>query len=119
MPDSFGQTIRQSREGLGHTLREFAAIVGINFTYLSKLETDNADYPPSTKVIKCLAKNLNLPEDRLAQLAGRIDPETWQIFLDLMQQYPDMSLLLRRMRSPLLLPISKSTSRQKAAQLLG
>ena len=67
-------------------------------SYLSKLENDHADYPPSKEVIQSLAKHLNLDEQELTQLAGRIDPEDAEIFRDLIKQYQEMPVLLRRMR---------------------
>lgn len=95
---TFGKLIRQARKDLEYSQRELAKLIGVNFTYLSKLENDHADYPPSLEVIQSLAIHLDLDEAELTQLAGRINPEDTEIFQDLFKQYQDMPVLLRRMR---------------------
>lgn len=95
---TFGKLIRQARREQEYSQRELAKLVGVNFTYLSKLENDHADYPPSKEVIQSLALHLNLQESELVRLAGRINPEDTEIFQDLFKQYQDMPVLLRRMR---------------------
>ena len=95
---TFGKLIRKARREREYSQRELAKLVGVNFTYLSKLENDHADYPPSKEVIQSLAKHLNLDETELAQLAGRINPEDAEIFQDLFKQYQEMPVLLRRLR---------------------
>jgi transcriptional regulator with XRE-family HTH domain len=95
---TFGKLIRQARREQEYSQRELAKLVRVNFTYLSKLENDHADYPPSKEVIQSLAKHLNLDETELTQLAGRINPEDAEIFQDLFKQYHQMPVLLRRMR---------------------
>jgi HTH-type transcriptional regulator, competence development regulator len=95
---TFGKLIRKARREKEYSQRELAKLVGVNFTYLSKLENDHADYPPSKEVIQSLAKHLNLDEIELTQLAGRINPEDTEIFQDLFKQYQKMPVLLRRLR---------------------
>ena len=95
---TFGKLIRQARREQEYSQRELAKLVGVNFTYLSKLENDHADYPPSKEVIQSIALHLNLQESELVRLAGRINPEDTEIFQDLFKQYQDMPVLLRRMR---------------------
>ena len=95
---TFGKLIRQARKDREYSQRELAKLIGVNFTYLSKLENDHADYPPSKEVIQSLAKHLDLNEAELIQLAGRINPEDTEIFQDLFKQYQEMPILLRRMR---------------------
>ena len=95
---TFGKLIRQARKDREYSQRELAKLVGVNFTYLSKLENDHADYPPSSEVIQSLANHLELNEVELTQLAGRINPEDTEIFQDLFKEYQDMPVLLRRLR---------------------
>jgi transcriptional regulator with XRE-family HTH domain len=95
---TFGQLIRQTRRDKEYTQRELAKLIGVNFTYLSKLENDHADYPPSKEVIQALAHHLHLSEPELTQLAGRINPEDAAIFQDLIKQYEEMPVLLRRLQ---------------------
>ena len=96
---TFGKLIRQARREQEYSQRELAKLIGVNFTYLSKLENDNADYPPSNEVIKAIAIHLNLDEEELTRLAGRIDPEDAERFRDLIKQYQEMPVLLRRLQN--------------------
>lgn len=96
---TFGKLIRQARRDREYSQRELAKLIGVNFTYLSKLENDNADYPPSNEVIRSLAIHLNLDQEELTRLAGRIDPEDAERFRDLLKQYQEMPVLLRRLQN--------------------
>ena len=95
---TFGQLIRKARRNQEYSQRELAKLIGVNFTYLSKLENDHADYPPSKEVIQSLASSLDLDVAELTQLAGRINPEDAKIFQELIKQYQEMPVLLRRLR---------------------
>jgi transcriptional regulator with XRE-family HTH domain len=95
---SFGKLIRKARIIKEYSQRELAKLIDVNYTYLSKLENDHADYPPSKEIIKSLSYHLNLDEKELIKLAGRISPEDAQIFKELIKEYEEMPVLLRRMR---------------------
>lgn len=73
MTDSptFGQRFRQLRKAKGLSQRELADLVGVDFTYLSKIENDRIA-PPSAKTIAALARVLDTDADELAVLAGKI-----------------------------------------------
>lgn len=92
---TFGQTIRTARESLGYSQRELAKLVEINFTYLSKLENDNTEYPPKEYVVGQLAHYLSLDREGLMCLTGRL-PERYQDFLK--QNHKSMPALFRWMR---------------------
>ncbi|HEY9695641.1 MAG TPA: helix-turn-helix transcriptional regulator [Oculatellaceae cyanobacterium] len=98
MSPTFGKIIRQARKGKELSQRELAKLVGVDYTYLSKLENDHAGYPPSEDVINKLAVHLNLNEDELRHLAGRITPDDTKIFEELVKKYKQVPTLLRRMR---------------------
>lgn len=75
MKNTFGQTIRKLRTQAGFTQRDLAAKVGINFTYLSKIENDRLHQvpAPSEETILGLAKALNVTDaDGLLLLARKI-----------------------------------------------
>lgn len=95
---TFGNLIRQARRQKEYSQRELAKLIGVDYTYLSKLENDRAGYPPSEEVIHELARHLELNEDELRRLAGRITPEDAKVFEDLIRKYQQMPALLRRMR---------------------
>ncbi len=100
MAETFGSIIRRARKQKEYSQRELAKLVGVNYTYLSKLENDHAGYPPSEDVIESLAHHLNLHDrkDELRRLAGRITEDETRIFEELVTKYKQMPALLRKMR---------------------
>ena len=95
MTPTFGQVIRTARTSIGYTQRELARLVEIDFTYLSKLESDSTEYPPKEYVIQQLAHYLSLDHEELMCLTGRL-PERYQDFLK--QNYKAMPALFEWMR---------------------
>ena len=74
----FGARLRELRKQAGLGQRELADKVGINFTYLSKIESGVMP-PPSEKVMLRLAEVLNADKDELMSLAGKIPSDIAQI----------------------------------------
>lgn len=95
MSDDFGKLIRQARKDRGYSQRELAKLLQLDFTYLSKLENNRADYAPKEDVIRGLARHLELDEEELIFLAGRIPQQEEDL---LKQHYKDLPALFRRMR---------------------
>lgn len=99
MSQTFGQQLREARQSKGYSQRELASLVGVNYTYLSKLENDRSEYPPKEDVIQALAKHLDLDAMKLSYLAGRITPEDAKAVQELAKKYQkQMPVLLRRMQ---------------------
>lgn len=76
---SFGEYIRQRREELrsedrDYSLRKVAGSVGIEPSYLSKIERGEQP-PPSEETIVALAKELDEDPDVLLALAGKVSRE--------------------------------------------
>lgn len=94
MKQTFGQVIRQARKDKGYTQRQVAKMLKIDFTYLSKLENDRADYPAKEDVIRSLAQKLDRNEEELIFLAGRT-PASYEEFIK--QHYRELPVLFRRM----------------------
>jgi transcriptional regulator with XRE-family HTH domain len=69
--ESFGQRIQRLRRHLGLTQRQVAAQLGIDFTYLSKLENDRGE-PPGEDTIRGLAALLETDEEMLLAMAGKV-----------------------------------------------
>jgi HTH-type transcriptional regulator, competence development regulator len=100
---TFGKCIKDARRSKGYSQRDLAAKVGVDYTYLSKLENDRADYPPKDEVIRSLIEHLDLEIDlaNLSYLAGRITPEDSKVIQQLAKTYQDkMPVLLRKMQDP-------------------
>ena len=66
----FGVRLRELRKQTGMNQRVVAERAGINFTYLSKIES-GVMLPPSEELIIKLAKILNADKDELVTLAGK------------------------------------------------
>lgn len=94
MEQTFGQVIRQARKEKGYTQRQVAKMLRIDFTYLSKLENDRADYPAKEDVIRDLAQTLDQDEEELIFLAGRT-PTCYEQFLR--QYHRELPILFRKM----------------------
>jgi HTH-type transcriptional regulator, competence development regulator len=92
---TFGRLIRQARKDKAYSQRELAGMLSVDFTYLSKLENDRADYAPKEEVIRALARNLDINEEELIFLAGRL-PQQYEALLK--QNPKEMQALFRRMQ---------------------
>src|SRR5215813_12929749 len=71
---TFGECIRQLRKAKNLNQQQLADKVGINFTYLSKIENDRlttTDFP-SEDTIKKLAKYLGADTDELLLMARKV-----------------------------------------------
>jgi transcriptional regulator with XRE-family HTH domain len=67
--NSLGSTIKQARIDKGMKLRELAKELGISPGYLSNIENDRTDTPPSGELLKKIASILTLNETNLLALA--------------------------------------------------
>ena len=66
------ETIKATRKKYRLSQRMIAQELGVNFTYISKLENNRADYPPSDRFIGKFATRFNLDYKRLMLECGRI-----------------------------------------------
>lgn len=71
---SFGKTVQELRRASTLTQRDVAQKVGIDFTYLSKLENDRGE-APGEETIRKLANLLKGDVEELLALAGKIPSE--------------------------------------------
>lgn len=96
---TFGKRLREARRNKGFSQRDLAGLVAVDYTYLSKLENDRADYPPKDDVIRALAHHLELDAEELSYLAGRITAEDAKVVQDLAKTHQkQMPVLLRKIR---------------------
>jgi len=92
---NFGELIRAARKQKRYSQRELAGLVGLDFTYLSKLENNRADYPPKEDAIRAIARELDLDPEELIFLAGRVPRQEEEL---LKTHYKSMPALFRRLR---------------------
>ena len=74
---TFGERVRDLRKAKNLSQRELADIIGVNFTYLSKIENGKLDFAsfPSEDTIRKLAEALEADVDELLLMAKKIPPD--------------------------------------------
>lgn len=70
----FGERVRELRLAKNLTLRDLAGKVGVDFTYISKIENQKLSFGeyPSEELIRKIAKALAADKDELLILAEKI-----------------------------------------------
>ncbi|HEY9646768.1 MAG TPA: helix-turn-helix transcriptional regulator [Chroococcidiopsis sp.] len=89
-----GSVVKEYRIRKGYSQRKLAEETGINFTYVSKIENNNADYAPSESVLKSLAAALEVDSDFLIALSGRL---SGQVEMFIKENRENVSKLLIKM----------------------
>ncbi|MCX6575289.1 MAG: helix-turn-helix transcriptional regulator, partial [Candidatus Aminicenantes bacterium] len=74
---SFGNSIRNLRERRGLSIKNLAATLKVNYTYLSKIENNRSI--PSEEFIEKLARVFNYDPEELKIRAGKIPEEIVKI----------------------------------------
>lgn len=90
---TFGQLLRETRLAKGLSLRKFAELIEVSPTYLSLIEQEKVERPPTAERVRRMAEVLEEPNvDEWIALAGRIPEDVAGI----VQSAPtDMPELLR------------------------
>ncbi len=88
----FGQVLRETRIAKGYSLRRFAHDVGISPTYLSLVEQNKTERPPTADRVKRMAELLGANSDEWIALAGRVPEDIPEI---IQEQPTEMPQLLR------------------------
>lgn len=89
---SFGSYLREKRIAKGHSLRRFAELLDVSPTYLSHVEQEKTDSPPTAKLVKKAAELLGESPDEMVAMAGRVPEDLPKII----QSQPEaMPALLR------------------------
>lgn len=108
--DTFGSKLRELRRQKEMTLRQLAELAGVDYTYLSKVETEKLPYTPSAETIRAIARALGIDQMELLTLANKLpeeleplnthvearrfyaraqknaSPDDWDALLDLLEQ---------------------------------
>jgi transcriptional regulator with XRE-family HTH domain len=71
MANTFGQNLRELRRSKGMSQRELAKRVGVDFSYISKVENDRLP-PPAADTIVRICKALSVPPDELLAMTGKM-----------------------------------------------
>jgi len=100
MKNAFGKYVRQRREGLakqdpGYSVRRVAARMGVEPSFLSKVER-GLEPPPSEAKITALAEALGEDSDVLLALAGKVSRELQDVIMKRPQLFAQ---LIREMKN--------------------
>ena len=76
----FGERIRELRKQHSISQRDFADMVEVDFTYISKIETGDTP-PPSRVTIRHIAQVLHADEQELLILADKVPCEIYRNLL--------------------------------------
>jgi transcriptional regulator with XRE-family HTH domain len=77
MGETFGQKLRALRRAISITQRELAVRVGVDFSYISKLENNRLP-PPAADTILKICEALGIPPDELLAYSGKIPTQVQQ-----------------------------------------
>jgi len=88
----FGEILRQLRVDRGQGIKKLAPELGVNYSYLSKLE--NGNIGPSAELVVRVADYFNYDRNRLLLSAGKVPEE----ILAILRENPDEALAYLRQR---------------------
>ena len=94
----FGRRLRDLRKQKNVSQRDLATQVGIDFTYLSKIEGGRSA-PPSEEVIRHIAQVLDADADELINLAGKV-PKDLKAVLEESPQAVELLRVLSERKLP-------------------
>ena len=81
--ESFGSFLRRLRRSKQVTQRELAVKIGINFTYLSKVENDTPGFRSlSEEKLRKIAEILEADADEVITRSGKIPTDVRRILVD-------------------------------------
>jgi transcriptional regulator with XRE-family HTH domain len=80
----FGERVRELRQKRNLTQRDLGAQVGVEFSYISKIENGKLDFGdyPSERLIERLADAMGVETDELLLLAEKVPPQIKQRVMD-------------------------------------
>ncbi len=74
MSETFGQILKQLRRSKSVSQRDLAFQVGVDFSYISKIENDRLP-PPSANTIEKICDVLEIPHEILLSNSGKVSDE--------------------------------------------
>lgn len=74
MEKTFGQILKDLRRSKSISQRELATAIGLDFSYISKIENDRLP-APSAKTIEKISEVLEVPKEILLARSGKLSDE--------------------------------------------
>jgi len=82
----FGKLLKQLRLKKGVSIKKLAPILGLNYTYISKIE--NSKTTPSEEVVEKISKYFGYDSDDLLIKAGKMPPDV----VDILKNNPEKAI---------------------------
>ena len=112
----FGAIIRGLREDRQIGLRQFARMLGMSATYLSKIEREELP-PPAEERVKEIARLLERDPDELLALAGKVASDLKEIIRTQPREMASFLRTARGLKRPELEQLTSRPRRGKNRQL--
>jgi transcriptional regulator with XRE-family HTH domain len=80
MEQTFGMKLQAIRREKGINQRDLAQRVGVDFSYISKVENDRLP-PPAAETIEKICKELGVPTDELMGLTDKLPTDLRQLLI--------------------------------------
>jgi transcriptional regulator with XRE-family HTH domain len=87
---TFGQVLRARRIAKGYSLRKFAELVDVSPTYLSQVERDKVESPPTVERLNRMADVLGESRDEFVSFAGRVPEDLPRIIQSRPDKFPEL-----------------------------
>lgn len=81
MEDSFGKKLQSLRRLKGISQRELAQRVGVDFSYISKVENDRLP-PPAADTIERICHEIGVRHDELLGMTNKLPTEVRQMLVE-------------------------------------
>jgi transcriptional regulator with XRE-family HTH domain len=81
MEQTFGMKLQALRRAKGVNQRDLAERVGVDFSYISKVENDRLP-PPAAETIEKICKELDVPIDELMGLTDKLPTDLKQLLVE-------------------------------------
>lgn len=81
MAHTFGKKLQELRRSKGLSQRELAERVGVDFSYISKVENDRLP-PPAAETIESICRELDVAPDELMGLTDKLPTDLRQLLVE-------------------------------------
>lgn len=112
----FGDLLRERRLAKGYSLRKFAELVGFSPTYLSLIEKNKLERPPTAERVQKMAELLGENPDQWIALAGRVPSDLSAIIQSEPEAMPELLRAAKGLSAEQLRRFTKSMEKKRDAE---
>lgn len=113
---TFGDVLRARRLDKGHSLRKFAELVGVSPTYLSLVEKNKIERPPTAERVQKMAELLGESPDQWVALAGRVPGDLPEIIQSEPEAMPELLRAAKGLSAEELRKFTKKIEKKRDAE---